>query len=132
MIYLVDTNVLIEAARTRPHPRVQSWLERTAAPQLVLCPVAVGEFMAGAFRLPAPRRREAVAFLRGCLSGWSWLPLDRRAGVIWGQRRAVYRARPRVNDLWLGALALAHGLVMATRNGEDFRRHAVPTFNPFQ
>lgn len=131
MIWLVDTNVLIEAARSRPHPAVQRWLARTPAERLVLCPVALAEYLAGALRLPPPSRQAALAFLRGCRAGWAWVPLDTRTAICWGSLRAAHRARPRVNDLWLAATAKAHGLAVATRNVRDFQPYGVRLFNPF-
>ena len=51
------------------------------------------------------------------------LPIDLRVSYTWGQLAsgAQHRGRPRpVNDMWIAAVSLAHGIPLATRNVKDY------------
>ena len=51
------------------------------------------------------------------------LPIDLRVSYTWGQlaSAAQHRGRPRpVNDMWIAAVSLAHGIPLATRNVKDY------------
>jgi predicted nucleic acid-binding protein len=55
------------------------------------------------------------------------LPYDRAVAVTWGrlQDRAQLRGRPRpVNDWWIAACCIVHGLPLATLNDKDFEDFA--------
>ncbi|MCS6868168.1 PIN domain-containing protein, partial [Thermus sp.] len=62
MSFLLDTNVLSEGAKRRPHPRVRAWLERTPAGETFLSALTLGELVQGVERAPEARRR--------VLEGW--------------------------------------------------------------
>lgn len=130
-MYLADTNLLIESGRSRPHPRVRAWLQHIPACRMFLCPVVLAEFLTGVLRLPPGERQPLVAFLRGVRRRWSWIPLDGRAAVAYAWLRAAQKAKPRVNDLWLAALARSRGLMIATRNTRDFAGWDVRLVDPW-
>jgi len=51
------------------------------------------------------------------------LPIDLRVSYTWGQlaSAAQRRGRPRpVNDMWIAAVSIAHGIPLATRNVKDY------------
>lgn len=51
------------------------------------------------------------------------LPYDLRISYVWGQLagQTQRRGRPRpVNDMWIAAVGLGHGLPLATRNIKDY------------
>jgi len=51
------------------------------------------------------------------------LPIDLRVSYTWGQlaSAAQHRGRPRpVNDMWIAAVSIAHGIPLATRNVKDY------------
>jgi predicted nucleic acid-binding protein len=131
MRYLIDTNILIERGRTKPHPKVKRWFDSLVPHQVILCPIVAAEFMAGVFRLPAGKRAPSIRFLREAIREFAWIPVDLKVAVACGELRAGLRFKPRVNDLWLASVAKVNGLTIATRNETDFKRHAVPVFNPF-
>lgn len=58
MSFLLDTNVLAEIRKPRPHASVIAWFEAVAATQLFLSVLVVGEIQHGVERLRArdPRR----------------------------------------------------------------------------
>jgi predicted nucleic acid-binding protein len=63
------------------------------------------------------------------LSRIAVLPGDEAVAVTWGRlsAAAVRRGRPRpVNDMWVAACCLTHGILLATLNlkdYEDFNQH---------
>jgi toxin FitB len=131
MRYLIDTNILIERGRTKPHPKVKRWMDSLLPQQVVLCPIVAGEFMTGVFRLPRGNRAPSIRFLREAIKAFAWVPLDVKVAAAYGELRADLRFKPRVNDLWLASVAKVNNLTIATRNETDFKRHNVPFFNPF-
>lgn len=133
MRYLVDANVLSEAAKPEPDPRVVDWLAREER-ELVVDPLILGELRFGILLLPRGRRRnrlehwfeEGAARLH-CL-GW-----DASTGLRWAKLladlRVAGRAMP-IKDSLIAATALTHGLAIVTLNLRDFAVAGVQLINP--
>ncbi len=134
MKYLVDANVLSELTRKVPQPCVVAWLRRHEA-DLAVSPVVLGEIEFGILLMASGRRRTRLQrwFADGILRMRS-LDLDRHAAVAWARLlarlRAAGHAMP-VKDSLIAATALAHDLVVATRNVRDFRHAGVRLEDPF-
>jgi toxin FitB len=63
------------------------------------------------------------------------LPFDQDAALVYGRLMAAARphGRPaRVGDAEIAAVAICHGLVVATRNSGDFAVFGVPLVDPWQ
>jgi hypothetical protein len=132
--YLVDANVLSEATRPDPHPRVIDWLRRHEA-ELVVDPVIVGEIRFGILLLPPGRRRTRLQqwFDQG-VRRLHCLPWDAETGLTWAELLAKLRRTGRampIKDSLIAATALVHGLTVATRNRGDFAKAAVTVVDPF-
>lgn len=133
MRYLVDANVLSEAAKPTPDPRVLSWSER-AEPELAVDPIILGELRFGILRLPRGRRRAGLErwFDQGAarLHCVEW---DASTGLRWAKLladlRATGRAMP-IKDSLIAATALTHDLAIATLNLRDFQAAGVRLFDP--
>lgn len=133
MRYLVAANVLSEAARPKPHPRVLDWLTR-AERELVVDPVILGELRFGILLLPRGQRRSRLErwFDEGAarLHGVAW---DAETGLRWAQLladlRAAGRAMP-IKDSLIAATALTHDLTVATLNLKDFMAAGVQLVDP--
>jgi predicted nucleic acid-binding protein len=133
--FLLDTNVLAEARKPRPHPAVISWLDGVPPTQLFLSVLAVGEIQQGVERLRARDARRAAAF-----DGWlrllrtdfadRVLPVTEAIAVEWGRLNA--RATLPVVDGLMAATARVHDLTVVTRNTVDFRRSGVPVLDLFE
>ncbi len=133
MRYLVDANVLSEATKPRPGPRVVDWLTRTER-ELVVDPIILGELHFGILLLPRGERRSRLErwFDEGAarLQCVTW---DADTGLRWAKLladlRAAGRAMP-IKDSLIAATALAHDLVIATLNVRDFSAAGVQLIDP--
>ena len=134
MTYLVDANVLCEPTKPQPEARVLEWLRRQER-ELVVDPIILGEIRFGIHLLPPGVRRSRLErwFEEG-VRRIHCVPWEIPSGLRWAKLladlRAAGRAMP-VKDSLIAATALAHGLVVATRNTHDFAHAGVKTVNPF-
>jgi len=133
LLYLVDANVLSEATKPTPDPRVLGWLER-AEPELVVDPIILGELRFGILLLPRGRRRTGLErwFDQGA-SRLRCVDWDANTGLRWAKLladlRAAGRAMP-IKDSLIAATALTHGIAIATLNVRDFQAAGVGLIDP--
>lgn len=118
MRFLLDTNHW--SSIQRRHPRVMARLDQLPSDATISMPVvAQAELLAGVECLPPGSRRDEVRRLYEELVGDATdiLPVDssaaeRFAGIFAQLRRD---GRPiETNDMWIGAIALAHDLVVVS------------------
>lgn len=85
-MYLLDTNVVSELRRAKPHGAVVSWLESVADADLHLSAVTLGEIQAG---VEITREQDAVkaaeieAWLELVAGTWNVLAADGRVFRVW-------------------------------------------------
>ena len=133
---LVDTNVLSELTRARPAPQVVAWLEENE-PLLALPAITLAELKYGIARLAEGRRKSSL------LQFWNMtrerfagriFSFDDRAAEAYGDIVAVAE-RPgtpiNVADGLSAAIALVHGMSIATRDIGDFDAAGAPLVNPW-
>lgn len=133
-MYLLDTNVVSELRRIRPHGAVVDWIETVADADLHLSVVTLGEIQTG-----IEMTREQDALKAEAIEVWAdkvaetynVLPMDTATFRLWAkimhrQSNTVYE------DAMIAASALIHKLTVVTRNIGDFERFKVPLFNPFE
>jgi toxin FitB len=132
--FLVDANILSEATKPTPDPRVIDWLRKNQR-HLAVNPIILGELEYGILLLPhgAKRKRLETWFAQGCRH-LRVLDFDPACAAAWARLLARLRksgqAMP-VKDSLVAASALAHRLAVATRNTRDFQHAGVPLVNPF-
>ena len=135
MTFLVDANVLSETTKPAPDPTVVDWLRRNQR-GLVVDPVVLGEIRFGILRLPRGRRRARLErWFDGGVERLHCLSWDAATGLRWAELLADLRASGqamRIKDSLIAATALAHGLVVATRNRTDFQKAGVDVLDPFE
>ena len=134
MTHLVDANVLSEPTKPAPDVKVVEWL-RSNERELAVDPIILGEIRFGIHLLPAGRRRRRLEqwFNEG-VARIVCLPCDAATGLRWARLLADLRASGQampVKDSLIAATALVHGLVVATRNVDDFRKARVKVIDPF-
>jgi len=131
--FLVDANVLSEATKPEPEPRVVQWL-RTNERSLLVDPVILGEVRFGIELLrPGARRRELERWFEQGVSRIHCLPWDAAVGLRWARLLAELRRRGRpmsIKDSLIAASALTHDLALATLNRRDFEPARVTLVDP--
>ena len=134
MTYLVDANVLGEATKPAPDGRAMAWL-REHERDLVVDPIILGEIRFGILLLPAGRRRKRLqAWFDEGVRRITCIPWDIAIGLRWAKLLADLRAAGRsmpIKDSLVAATALAHDLVVVTRNRRDFENARVRLVDPF-
>lgn len=128
MKYLLDTNVLSECAKTKPNASLMRMLERNLQEAATSSPVW-HELEFGCRRLPRSRKREILEmFLHEVVRGHMViLPYDAKAATwhaMERQRLSAIGQTPSFVDGQIAAISATNGLVLVTRNTNDFRSFA--------
>lgn len=131
MTYLLDTNVVSEVMKRSPDPGVTRWF--SSNDEFSISAVTLEELVYGL------RRRNMLAkeaWLRRMLADKADIVPVTVAAAHWsGERRALLESAGRTvtqADALIAACAWELGLILATRNVEDFQGFGVPLFNPFE
>lgn len=138
MRYLLDTCLISELVRARPHAAVPAWIDAQQESHLFLSVLTLGELRKGVERLEDGARRSRLAnWLDGDLKvrfSGRLLPVDEDVAERWGIVTADAVAKgvavPVVDGL-IAATALVHGMTVVTRNVDDMQAAGVPVFNPW-
>ena len=138
MRFLLDTNVLSEAAKPQPDASLLEWLRRTPPLDLAISVLTIGEIQKGVSLLPEGAKRERLAAWVSTELPRQFqdrvLPIDQPTAIEWGRLSAEGRGRGRdlpVIDGLLLATAATRGLVFVTRNERDCAGRGVSVLNPW-
>jgi predicted nucleic acid-binding protein len=130
----MDTNVVSEMRKPKPHGGALTWLRRLELAQGFISAVTFGEIQKGVelTRLRDSAKASEIEAWAAQLEVKSQvLPMDAAcfreyARLIHGRSDVLHQ------DAMIAATARVHGMTVATRNERDFRWFSVPVFNPFQ
>jgi predicted nucleic acid-binding protein len=132
-MYLLDTNVVSELRRPKPHGGVIAWLADADDEELFLSAVTLGELQAGIERTRRqdPEKASAIeAWVDQIADSHQVLPMDDRAFREWARLMAG-RPDHLIEDAMIAATARVHHLTVVTRNERHFKSFGVPLLNPF-
>ena len=130
---LLDTNVVSELRRTRPHRGVLNWLATLTPEEIFVSAVTFGEIQRGveATRRADPAKaHEIEAWLDAVGTSFPVIAVDRDifracSRLLHGKSSALFE------DGLIAATAIIRGLTVATRNVSDFRAFGIGLYNPF-
>jgi hypothetical protein len=136
MSWLIDTDVLSEATKKTPNPRVLRWIEQHAS-EIYTSSHVVAELQAGICGLTdGAKKRSLQQWLNRLLESMEGRILNFNISVatIWGQQEAEFAAKAcpmPMPDSFIAATARRHNLTIVTRNIADYKRPGIKVMNPF-
>lgn len=135
---LLDTNVVSEAMKAEPHPRVRAWLDVQAGETLFLSSITVAELLFGMGIVPEGKRKNLLGARVGALLdqfAGRILPFDtsaaRHYAELAGRARAAGKGFP-APDGYIAAIAAAHGFAVASRDTGPYAAAGLPVIDPWQ
>lgn len=133
-MYLLDTGVVSEIRRPRPHTSLARWIAEVPSDQLFISAVTVGKIQAGiqTVRDWDPRSAtELETWLEAVVESGAVLPMD---AECFREYARIRHRRPRgvPSMAMIAATARVHQLTVVTRDGRDFRRLGAGCVNPFE
>lgn len=135
MSYLIDTNVLSELRKREADAKVVQWFSERPPSTLYLSVLTLGELRKGINTLAeSPRKLVLLDWVEAELPKFfsgRILPVNSQVADCWGRLMAqAGRPLPAIDSL-LAATALAHGLMLVTRNLRDFQHPDLKVTDPW-
>ncbi|THF61081.1 type II toxin-antitoxin system VapC family toxin [Pseudothauera nasutitermitis] len=132
-MFLLDTNVVSELRKPKPHGAVVAWLQSVDDARLFLSAVTVGEIQAGielTREQDTAKAAEIEAWLERVAEAYNVLPMDAAVFRCWA--KLMHRQSDTLyEDAMIAATAKVHGLTVVTRNIADYKALGIEAFNPF-
>jgi predicted nucleic acid-binding protein len=133
-MFLLDTNVVSELRKNKPHGGVLAWLKQVDEAQLFLSAMTMAEIQRG-----IELTREQDASKAAVLDEWlaelaahfPVLAADTEVMRQWARLRHG-RSDTLAGDALIAATAQVHRMTVVTRNTKDFTAFGIPLLNPFE
>lgn len=133
-MYLLDTNVVSELRKAKPHGAVLAWIKDTPEHLLYLSAFTLAEIQSGIEKTreqDESKANEIEQWLNKLEHTFKVLPMDSACFRIWA--KLMHRETDTaLEDAMIAATALANKLTVVTRNSKDFYRFDVAQLNPFE
>ena len=132
-MYLLDTNVVSELRKPKPHGAVVQWIREAKDAELHISAVTIGEIQAGielTREQDEPKAVELEQWLELVSGSFNVIPMDAAAFRAWA--RLMHRASDTLyEDAMIAATAKVHKFTVVSRNVTDFKQFGVNVLNPF-
>jgi predicted nucleic acid-binding protein len=132
-VYLLDTNVISELRRVKPHGAVLAWFDTVRPYEIAIPAVVIGEIQDGAevTRKQDPAKAaEIEGWLDFIMANFEVLPMDDSMFREWARLMAG-KSDDLSGDAMIAATARLLQLIVVTRNVRDFDPFKVRVLNPF-
>jgi toxin FitB len=132
--YLIDTNVVSELRKPKPHGSVLAWFGKLQENQIYLSAVTLVELQSGVEQTRArdPLKAEQIeSWIDALEQSYQVLPMD---SLCFREYARLMSGKPDdlLEDAMIAATARIHELTIATRNERDFAPLGVRILNPFK
>ncbi len=139
MNYLLDTNIISELVKKEPNPGVVRWVDERDESTLFLSVLTFGELQKGISKLNDKVRSERLQAwvdqeLRYRFQDRTF-PIDQEVATTWGIIQGTNEKQGiklPVMDSLIAATAVAHNLIVVTRNIHDIERCQAAVLNPWE
>ena len=132
-MYLLDTNVVSELRKPKPHGAVTQWIQDVQDAQLHISAVTIGEIQAGielTREQDELKAAELEQWLERVSTTFNVIPMDAAVFRTWA--RLMHRTSDTLyEDAMIAATAKVHKLIVVTRNVKDFKPFEAKVLNPF-
>jgi toxin FitB len=133
-MYLLDTKVVSELRKPKPHGAVVQWIQDATDADLHISVVTIGEIQAGievTREQDETKASELEQWLAQVAQTFNVIAMDAQTFREWA--RLMHRASDTLyEDAMIAATARVHELTVVTRNVADFKQFNVEVLNPFQ
>ena len=132
-MYLLDTNIISELRKPKPHGAVLEWYKTIADEDLYISAVSIGEIQAGIELTREQDKKKAESlelWLQDIANAHNILPMTSTTFILWAKLMHTQSNTVR-EDAMIAATAIEKKLTVVTRNTKDFRRFKITLLNPF-
>jgi toxin FitB len=133
-MYLLDTNIISELRKPKPHGGVLAWLRKCSDGNLHISAVTLGEIQAGieiTRDQDEDKAQEIEDWLDQVAMSYNILPMDAEVFRSWA-KLMHRRSDTLYEDAMIAATAQVHSLLVVTRNVADFKALGIQVLNPFK
>ena len=133
-MYLLDTNIISELHRPKPHGAVLEWYRNVAEEDLYISAVSIGEIQAGIelTREQDKKKAESLEVWLHCIANiHNVLPMTGTTFILWAKLMHTQSNTVR-EDAMIAATAIEKKLTVVTRNTKDFKGFKIGLLNPFE
>ena len=133
-MYLLDTNIISELRRPKPHGAVLQWYKNITEEDVFISAVTIGEIQSG-IELTRTQDKKKAEILEQWLQSISnlhnVLPMTGSTFRLWAKLMHSQTNTVR-EDAMIAATAIEKDLIVVTRNTKDFKRFKLQLLNPFE
>ena len=133
-MFLLDTNIVSESRKPKPHGGVMKWLAAQEASTLYISAMTIGELQRGIELTrvqDVTKARDIEVWLDQVMTSGQVLAMDAAVCREWA-RLMHGHSDTLTEDAFIAATAAVHRLTVATRNVRDFKSLGVKSVNPFE